>query len=238
MHAESRGQVPIGSHGCNHVDVQDEPRRATLEDAVDVAEILTDGFTADPVMLWVFGQDSQDLMRANFEFIVREAFIPLGATWTTGTCCAAWTPPGRDPWAAELSDRFLSQLGPRLSRAQLDRLITLNVLTAEIHPRETHWYLGMIATRHHAHGSGAGSRLLQHTLRQVDADRLPAYLESTNAANVPFYERNGFAVCGTAELPDGPSLTQLSRPAVHHSTPSKSSGGSTSVLTGSGAAGR
>jgi len=73
---------------------------------------------------------------------------------------------------------------------------------------------------------------------QVDADRLPAYLESTNAANVPFYERNGFAVCGTAELPDGPSLTQLSRPAVHHSTPSKSSGGSTSVLTGSGAAGR
>jgi GNAT superfamily N-acetyltransferase len=196
--------------------VPDKVRRVNVDDAGAIAEILADGFSTDPVMLWVFGTASEDLMQANFEFIVREALIPLGATWMTDDCCAAWTPAGRAPWAVdELSERFLNELGPRLNRDQLDRLITLNAVTAGLHAREPHWYLAMIATRHVAQGTGAGGRLLRHTLRQVDADTLPAYLESTNPANIAFYERNGFAICGAAKLPDGPTLTKMSRPPLH-----------------------
>jgi len=39
-----------------------------------------------------------------------------------------------------------------------------------------------------------------------DAEGLPAYLESSKESNVPFYERHGFAVTETFDLPDGPRL--------------------------------
>jgi ribosomal protein S18 acetylase RimI-like enzyme len=101
-----------------------------------------------------------------------------------------------------------------LTRDQLDRMVTLNLLVDQIHPQEPHWYLGMIATRAEAQGTGAGSRMMRYTLGRVDADGLPAYLESTNPANIPFYERHGFAVVREARLPDGPALTQMRRTAA------------------------
>lgn len=192
----------------------DDVRRAAAADGDAVAEILTDGFAADPVMTWVFGADAEPARRAFFAFMVEEALLPLGATWTTNTCSVVWTPPDQDPWAAEgLAERFMTELAPRLDRGQLERLMTLNA-TTEVHPTEPHWYLAMLATRRQAQGSGAGTRVLRQTLLQVDADGLPAYLESTNPANVPFYERHGFAGCGEIRLPDGPTLTRMWRPAA------------------------
>ena len=74
----------------------------------------------------------------------------------------------------------------------------------------------MIATRAAAQGTGAGTRMMGHTLEPVDADGVPAYLESTNPVNIPFYERHGFAIVGAATLPDGPTLTQMRRTVEPH----------------------
>lgn len=38
---------------------------------------------------------------------------------------------------------------------------------------------------------GYGSVLLQHALSQCARDHAPAYLESSNPANIPLYERHG-----------------------------------------------
>jgi GNAT superfamily N-acetyltransferase len=143
------------------------------------------------------------------------ALISLGATYLDETCCAVWTPPECDPWEGDgLSARFLDAMGSRLDGQQLRRLMVLNDVTAGLHPTAPHWYLGMLATRTAAQGSGAGSRMLAHTLRVVDADAWPAYLESTNPVNVPFYERHGFTVLGQTPLPDGPILTPMWRDAA------------------------
>lgn len=50
--------------------------------------------------------------------------------------------------------------------------------------------------------------------KQVDAEHAPAYLESSNPDNIPYYMRFGFEVTGEIKLPDGgPSMIPMWRPA-------------------------
>jgi GNAT superfamily N-acetyltransferase len=191
-------------------------RLATEHDAQDASDILADGFLVDPVMQWVFADGIDAVLKPFFHFMVSGALIPLGATYISGSCCAVWTPPGEDPWArADVAGRFLAAMDRVLTGDQVDRMLTLNRLVDQIHPQESHWYLGMIATRAAAQGTGVGTRVMRHTLERVDADGMPAYLESTNAMNIPFYERNGFVIVGEVSLPDGPRLTQMRRPPTN-----------------------
>jgi GNAT superfamily N-acetyltransferase len=61
-------------------------------------------------------------------------------------------------------------------------------------------------------GQGIGSALLQPVLARADAHRLPCYLETGVARNVPFYERHGFQVVAEGILPrGGPPLWAMVR---------------------------
>jgi ribosomal protein S18 acetylase RimI-like enzyme len=81
------------------------------------------------------------------------------------------------------------------------------------HPQEPHWYLSMIGVDPSRQGRGLGSALLKHNLALVDAEGLPAYLESSNPRNIPLYERFGFEVIGQIQPADFPGLTPMLRPA-------------------------
>src|SRR5437868_3620424 len=49
-------------------------------------------------------------------------------------------------------------------------------------------------------------------LTAIDAAGMPAYLEASNPANVPLYERYGFRVAGAFDLPDsGPRVHTMWR---------------------------
>ena len=58
---------------------------------------------------------------------------------------------------------------------------------------------------------GYGNALMRSRLDRCDAEYAPAYLESSNPDNVPYYERFGFEVTGEIRLPDGPSLVPMWR---------------------------
>jgi len=45
-------------------------------------------------------------------------------------------------------------------------------------------------------GQGIGAALMRHALERVDAERLPAYLESSNSRNISLYRRFGFELVG------------------------------------------
>jgi hypothetical protein len=54
--------------------------------------------------------------------------------------------------------------------------------------------------------------VLQPVLERCDRDGFLAYLETTKARNVTFYERRGFAVVGDAHVPpDGPMMWFMAR---------------------------
>ena len=185
------------------------------EDAVAVAAILADGFSEDPVMRWVFeDHDREPALFAFFRFLMAEAVIPLGATYVLGTdAAAAWTPPQPDPWPDERSAAFATMMSEVAPPGTLERIVTLDEQTKAVHPQAPHWYLGILATRCAVQGKGVGSELMTRCLERVDNDRLPAYLESSNERNVPFYERHGFRVTGRVDLPEGPPLFPMWREA-------------------------
>jgi GNAT superfamily N-acetyltransferase len=68
-----------------------------------------------------------------------------------------------------------------------------------------HWYLMILAVRPDKQGQGLGKKLLEHGLKRVDGDRLPAYLETSNKRNLPLYERFGFKVVHSGEFAKGGS---------------------------------
>jgi GNAT superfamily N-acetyltransferase len=189
-------------------------RLATDSDAVEVGRILAVGFAEDPVLTWVFHEpDRQAKLACFFDFLAREALVPLGATYVLPGSCAAWTPPDPEPWPAERSERFAAALNAVCSADDLERLRVLDTAMQEHHPAERLWYLGVIGTVPEAQGQGRGTALLQHSLATVDDSALPGYLESTNPRNVTLYQRHGFEIVGFIPLPDGPDLTKMWRPA-------------------------
>ena len=190
----------------------EDVRTAGPADAEEVGRTLAAGFGDDPVMSWVFQEPGRaDKLVALFGFFAPEALVPLGATYLLPGSCAAWTPPGTPPWPEERGVRLITSLAASCSAADLERLGVLDDATRAAHPEEPHWYLGMLATEPPLRGRGAGAALLRHSLAVVDDDHLPAYLESTNPRNGPLYERHGFEVTGTIDLPSGSPLTAMWR---------------------------
>lgn len=94
-----------------------------------------------------------------------------------------------------------------------DLFSTLEQMTLA-HPTHPHWYLPWLAVTPALQGQGLGGQLLEHGLAIVDADRLPAFLETPNPRTVPLYERHGFGVIATAQAGDCPPMTSMLRPAA------------------------
>jgi ribosomal protein S18 acetylase RimI-like enzyme len=99
---------------------------------------------------------------------------------------------------AAMAGPFAEAAGERADRA-LGALIELT----EVHPTESHWYLGCLGTHPDWQRRGMASAVLAPVLGTCDDDGLPAYLETQRESNVPFYRRHGFEVVGTKQLADG-----------------------------------
>lgn len=201
-----------------HALAVDDVRLATETDAAEVGRIFAAGFADDPVLTWVFRAPGQQAkLTAFFAFLATEVFVPLGATYLLAGSCAAWTPPGSPEWSPELTERFGRRMSETATPGDIDRLGRLDTVQQSHHPSEAHWYLSVIATLPAARGQGQGTALLEHTIRRVDGDGLPAYLESTNPRNLTLYERHGFVVRERVDLDDGgPVLTAMGREAHRH----------------------
>ena len=126
-----------------------------------------------------------------------------GVTTTEGVHAGAlWAPP--DKWKLGVMD--VAKLAPSAIRLFGRRLkLSLSVLaeTDKVHPTQPHWYLGFLGTDPDHQGKGLGSAVLGPVLGRCDTEGIPAYLESSKEANVPFYERHGFAVTDTLDLDKG-----------------------------------
>jgi GNAT superfamily N-acetyltransferase len=195
-------------------------RLACRSDIQAMARLLARAFYDDPVMAWV--QPDAGRRKAAlpglFGALARYHFLSGGgaevATSADGVGAASlWDPPGR--WRH--SPREQIAMLPAVFRAFRGRLAagrTLTDLMQANHPEEPHWYLAMIGSDPVVRGGGYGRALMESRLRRCDDEYAPAYLESSNPDNLPYYERFGFRVTGEITLPDGgPSLWPMWRPA-------------------------
>lgn len=183
-----------------------EVREAGPGEEAPIALSLAEAFWDDPVQMFLLPDEKSRHRRevGLFSVLLRGHYLRLGATYVTADHggAAMWAPPGKAvlPFTAVIrhSPAMLRSLGRR-------SLLALQVLSSieKQHPKEPHWYLGVLGTRPEQQGKGIGSALLQPILERCDAEGLPAYLESSKHSNLAFYGRHGFEVTGEINLAKG-----------------------------------
>jgi ribosomal protein S18 acetylase RimI-like enzyme len=191
-------------------------RRATLADAPRLAQTLASAFHDDPVIAWIFPDQRRRraVLPAFMEFRLHNLAFPHDQVWMTTdeTAAAVWfPPPGR--WQLPLPQRLglLAGLVRFLGLRTASILAGLERMEAR-HPQDrAHWYLFILGTEQAAQGRGLGSALLAHMLARVDADQLPAYLESSSERNLALYGRHGFEVTSEVMIPGGPTVWPMWR---------------------------
>ena len=120
---------------------------------------------------------------------------------------AVWLPPGETkiPATRMLMNGMLS--APfKMGLGATNRFMKIMNTFEHLHDRdvpEPHWYLMLLGVDPPRQGQGVGGALVQPILARADADKLPCYLETQKAKNVPFYQRHGFEVVIEDDLPDG-----------------------------------
>lgn len=182
------------------------------EQEESVVDALVLAFSRDPIARYAFPGPTQH--RAGFRSVVlgmgggaldhRSAFATEGFGGV-----ALWLPPGvgiDEAAMGEGMERYVPAERQETMAAMMEEM-------GRLHPDEPHWYLPLIGVDPAHQGRGLGSVLLRHALARVDRDGLPAYLESTNPANVSLYERHGFAVIGKIQRGDAPPMFPMLREA-------------------------
>lgn len=188
---------------------------ANRTEAGSVASTLAAAFYEDPVWSWAFPEPE----RRQSQLLALWGLYVLGGIdhqWVLTTpryeAVAVWIPPGCE----ELGEPHASELDPLLddllgSRADLVREVFSRF--DEAHPREQrYFYLSFLGTHPDHRGMGTGMALLAESLARIDQQHLPAYLESSNPANLVRYESVGFRIRGHIDLPEGgPVVTTMWR---------------------------
>lgn len=192
-----------------------EARVAGAGELPAAAETLARAFHADPVWSWAFPDPERRLEQIRVVWgLVAAAALSYRSAWLTGDCAAValWIPPGKPELRPEDEGRLEGLLAELLGDGA-GRVLDTFERFETAHPKDdSHYYLSLLGTNPDRRGQGLGMGLLAATLERIDAEGAPAFLESSNPANTPRYERLGFSVCGEFELSgDGPNVTQMWR---------------------------
>ena len=145
--------------------------------------------------------------------------IENGSVWMTaaGEAAALWVPPGRPELDADREAQLTDTIRD-LCGARADLILDMFGLFDANHPHDPQsHYLSLLATADAHRGHGLGMALVRARLAELDRLGAPAYLESTNPANLDRYQAVGFRPYGSFDLPGGgPTVTTMWRdPAAH-----------------------
>ena len=184
----------------------------TLSDVEQAIAVIVLAFSTDPAARWTYPDPHQYL--THFPAIVR-AFGGKALAHGTGhhvsrfAGAALWLPPGIHPDEEALRAVLQGSVAAELQA----EVFAVFEHMGRYHPSQPYWYLPLIGVDPVHQGKGYGSALLQHALLQCDRDHTPAYLESTNPANIRLYERHGFEVLDTIQVGSSPPIFPMLRAA-------------------------
>lgn len=189
---------------------------ATEAEHEAAAEALALAFADDPCWAHLLPNPSTraEKLLAYFTSEIETLTPGYREVWVTedGSGAAVWAPPGRwrVPMRVTLGEagKMIGVFGRRLPLA----LRTLVRLEGH-HPKSPeHWYLHYLGVEPRRQGHGLGGALLAPVLERCDREGIPAYLEASTDRNRVLYERNGFTLSGTFDMPAaGPPVREMWR---------------------------
>jgi GNAT superfamily N-acetyltransferase len=181
-----------------------------------MTETIATAFFHDPLWSWAFADASR--RAADFRVWWR-VFVDTSFrnewTWVTGGCesVAIWSPPGTEELTPAAEEELVRLVGELIGGEHGNQVLEVLAGFEAAHPRDVpHYYLSIVGTHDDHRGRGIGEALLAENLQLVDAEHMPAYLESSNPANLKRYMRLGFEPIGEIDVPDGrPAVTTMWR---------------------------
>ena len=174
---------------------------------------VTAAFAADPVERWLWPEaDRYESCFPDFVAAFGGQAFEHDSAWglDDASAVALWLAPG----VKSDEEKVVGILSETVAQEKHDDLFSTLEQMAAAHPTHPHWYLPWLAVAPALQGRGLGARLLEHSLSIVDADGLPAFLETPNPRTVPLYERHGFEVIATPQAGNCPPMTSMLRPAT------------------------
>ena len=185
-------------------------RPARADENSAASAVLTDAFVDEPAMNYWLRQDRKKdpARRQFFDVIVADGVHPERELWLAesegqAVGSAIWLGPNRKAFDYTFLEEL--QLAPLLMSiagvAGAFRGLGLAEELEKHHPSDPHAHLVFLGVAGSAQGKGVGSAILKATLASVDAQHLPAYLETSTQRNVELYQRHGFEVTGGIDKP-------------------------------------
>ncbi len=186
----------------------EEPIELTTGSEARAATVLTDAFMEDPVSLSVFTSRKRryrPLMWLHQKVIKYCLLYGVIHTLPAVEGVACWLPPGNAGFpAARIIRSGLWALPLRFGAADYRRFNSLLSIAEEIRRRiapDPDWYLWLLGIETGLQGQGVGGRLISPILHRADRENQYCYLETEKEENIRFYERHGFRVAESQDIP-------------------------------------
>ena len=183
----------------------------------EIRTLLARAYAADPLLAWVF-PDEQYRVEATAAWLGAsvERYVAVGEVehereGDVLVAVALW----RRPWTSLAGGPDHLPTAPGLLRALIGPKRAMKVAAGfrAVPPPPDDVpvaYLHFLAVAPGAQGRGLGGRLLDRVAARARADGLPLRLDTTNPANLPFYEAHGLTVRAEDRLgPTGPAIWRL-----------------------------
>lgn len=179
---------------------------ATVDRIIDA---LLLAFGADPAVRWLYPNPQQYLQSfPEFVWLLGGSAFEAGTARTIGDNAGAalWLPPGCHP-----NHLALGALLQQTASPDPQTVVTVFDKMSQFHPVEPHWYLALLGVEPTQQRQGYGSNLMKPVLMECDRNAQLVYLESSNPANLLFYEHHGFEVLTTIQINDSPPIFPMVR---------------------------
>jgi GNAT superfamily N-acetyltransferase len=170
----------------------------------EATAVVTRNFLDDPLTCFLQRRRRPEAISLVFGSLIGDAFRH-GGGWAARSGdemigVSIWLPPGASPVPTTRHLRFwrnwlhLAAIHP----SGFARAVRAGHALDELHPREPHWFLSILAVDGGHRGEGVGRRLVEAGLEPAHAAGLPVHLDTNRPENLPIYEALGFEV--TAEI--------------------------------------
>lgn len=176
--------------------------RATPADVPAAVDCLVAAFSADPLMAHLFPGPTETRLEMSGRFfsLLLRARIALDMPALVlrdgqglGGAAMGYTT-ARPAWPADINAEWASFMA--YEPAFQARFDAYDAASSAGEPKTPHYYLGVIGVSPRLKGTGLGSQLLKAYCDASASDPASSgvYLDTTNPANLPFYEHHGFEV--------------------------------------------
>ncbi|WP_183095274.1 GNAT family N-acetyltransferase [Nocardioides stalactiti] len=179
-------------------------RHALRHDLPAVVETWVEAFSADPFFRWIAPEDdTYGGFATDWLGLIAGLCFERGHTYLCDEAAVAWVPPDLSLIGPDDVATAQGILATYAGEERAGEALAV-IMAARGHVlEEPHWSLQYIGVRGAAQSAGLGVAVAKIGLATVDRDGVPCALTSTNAKNVPFYQRLGFSVTAEIPTPDG-----------------------------------